>query len=165
MNKFAVILVVTFAAMTAAGQTAHDYYNDLVKKGGLEGFTNEFVCFKDDQSDTFFTFSKSEDLKRDMKDSGQFPDSVTKRFNGHFLLMLGYNKGIAQRSPEVLDKDPDSVSDSYTDDLLVHKQRIRLRFTINWKTLRFKRSIEKPDGEEVFRLFGTCIDRTAIQAQ
>lgn len=57
----AVMLVSTLCA--AQHKTARQYYDELVKAGGLYGMTNEFACFNDDAADeTFWTFSKSEDL-------------------------------------------------------------------------------------------------------
>ena len=75
-------------------------------------------------------------------------------------MMATYTKGVIQEQLRYPDKDPEShVIDSYIEKFQMKnaaKTELVLRFSINWKTLRFKQSV---DGYGT-PLYGTCIDRT-----
>ena len=63
--KVASFLLATLLTGLASAQTARDYYNELNRTNGLEGLSNEYVCFKDEATDdVFFTISKGNDIKQ-----------------------------------------------------------------------------------------------------
>jgi hypothetical protein len=164
-------LALVLSPLSASSQlqkTARDYYNELVKADGLEGFSNEYVCFRDDPNDDkFFTFSKTQDIAKTYPWE-KFP--ADKRaaakavFDRPSLLMLGYKKGIQVGEGYLLDKD-DALGNSFVS--TADEKGIRIHFSINWKTMRYRWSIEiKQDGMwavapvENGDTFGKCEDRT-----
>jgi hypothetical protein len=159
-------LVLSLSASSQSQKTARDYYNELDKAHGLEGFSNEYVCFRDDPNDEqFLTFSKTQDIAKTYP-WGDFPANQRAAAKAQFekpgLLMLGYKKGIQLGDPVVLDKD-DVRDNSWV--MLTKVKGMRIHFTINWQTLRYRWSIEEQKYGawtvvEKADTFGQCEGRT-----
>jgi hypothetical protein len=164
--KTCVILFVILAAGAASGQTARDYYNELNRTNGLEGLSKEYVCFKDDATDDiFFTISKGNDIKRDLlllnADTKKMKTSDINKF-ANTLVVTNYTKGVAG-DLDIMDKDTDRTgvsTETFVDRGTVNKMAMALRFTINWKTLRFKRSVTVAGKVGDYAVYGKCEDRT-----
>ncbi len=98
--KFAsFLLTILLLTGVASGQTARDYYNELNRTNGLEGLSDEYVCFKDDATDDiFFTISKGNDIKRGLlllnADQKKMKTSDINKF-ANTLVVTNYTKGVA----------------------------------------------------------------------
>jgi len=73
---------------------------------------------------------------------------------GSFHILTDQGLSLIHIYPKVI------TIDSYVEKIVIDKVPLTLRFSVNMKTLRFKRSMERSNGVEVFQLFGTCTDRT-----
>ena len=164
--KFASLLLASLLTGVASGQTARDYYNELNRSNGLEGLSNEYVCFKDDATDDiFFTISKGDDIKRGLlllnADAKKMKTSDINKF-ANTLVATNYTKGVAG-DLDLMDKDTDHTgvsTETFVDRGTVNKTAMTLRFTINWKTLRFKRSVNVAGKAGDYSVYGKCEDRT-----
>ena len=148
-------------------QTARDYYNEIYKVGGLDNFADGEVCFDDDPKlDTFFIFGQSKHMREFMQLDGTFAKlskPMQAKLKKDFLIVRGYNKGIAFDNNDFYDKDGASWLDEATGFIDKAKTRqMRIRLTINWETLRYKRSVEILDQDSKFLSevahFGRCED-------
>jgi hypothetical protein len=149
-------------AQDRAGLTARDYYNELHATGGLEHAEGTHVCFQDDPTvDSFFVLKESKNLRDYMLADGTFSklSKATQEYmKKDFLMVRGYAKGIPWRGEEYLEKDEESwISDQR---MLDERTPIRIRFTINWQTLRYKYAVEILNMDSSFRAetasFGHC---------
>lgn len=166
------ILPLLFLMPQTQPQTAREYYNEIYKVGGLDRIADGEVCFDDDPKlDTFFIFGQSKHMREFMLMDGTFA-KLTKaqqaELKKDFLIMRGYNKGIAFDNNDFYQKDGASwVTETGPLDKTGTK-KIRVRVTINWETLRYKRSVEILDRDSQFLSevahFGRCEDvKTDIQ--
>lgn len=137
------MIAALFVASTGVAQSVHDYYNELYKAGGLDRMADMYVCF-DDQPDlqTFFIFGESKILREFLIANGEFakmPKKYQAELNKDYLIFRGYDKGVALSREEFFDKD----GDSWVENGLFNKTTpIRIRFTIQWQTMRYRRSVE-----------------------
>jgi hypothetical protein len=165
---YGLALFLSLSASSQSQKTARDYYNELDKARGLEGFSNEYVCFRDDRNDEqFLTFSKTQDIAKTYPWES-FPANQRAAAKAEFekpgLLMLGYKMGIQNGEPVVFDKDKDDVrGNSWV--MLTKIKGMRIHFTINWRTLRYRWSVEEQKYGvwavvEKADTFGQCEDRT-----
>ena len=153
-----------FLTPQATPQTARDYYNEIYKAGGLDRMVDGYVCFDEDPTNqNFFLVGESKHLRESMISDGTFdklPKDMQTLFKKDFLMVRGYAKGIAFDTNEFLNKDGASW---ITDDRKMGKEAdglMRIRLSINWETLRYKRAVEllNPDSSyrsEIAR-FGRC---------
>jgi len=148
-------------------QTARDYYNEIYKVGGLDNFADGEVCFDDDPKlDTFFIFGQSKHMREFMQLDGTFAKlskPMQEQLKKDFLIVRGYNKGIAFDNNEFYDKDGASwLNEAHGFLDKAATKQIRIRLTINWETLRYKRSVELLDHDSRFlsevARFGRCED-------
>ena len=157
----------------ATPQTARDYYNEIYKAGGLDRFADGEVCFDDDPKlDTFFIFGQSKHMREFMELDGTFAKlskPMQAQLKKDFLIVRGYNKGIAFDNNEFYDKDGSSWLNEATGFIdKAETKQMRIRLTINWETLRYKRSVEILDHDSRFlsevARFGRCEDvKTDVQ--
>lgn len=131
-------------------QTARDYFNELYKAGGLDRMADEYVCFDDSKElQTFFIVAKSDVLKDFLVSNGQFaklPKAHQAQLNKGFLILRGYDKGVAVGEEETYSKEGDTwLSDVFP----IGSQRtpMRIRVSVTWETLRYKRSVEILDAQ------------------
>lgn len=137
------LLATLLVASSCFAQSARDYYNELYAAGGLDRLADRYVCFfEDPQLKTFFLFAESKELRDYMTANGTFaklPKEHQTELKKDFLLVRGYNKGVAFASQDFYRPDNNAwISDTFP----VGKKTARLRFTIVWETLRFSRSVE-----------------------
>jgi hypothetical protein len=159
----AILFLAPGAFPQTAPLTARDYYNELYKAGGLDRGADAYVCFyEDEKNPNFFIFGFSKDLREYIITQGGF-SKLTKEqqdfLKKDFLMVRGYAKGIPFADQQYLNKDGDSwVSDNRKLDK--EGKFLRDRLTVNWQTLRFKRSIETFHADSTFMgelpNFGKC---------
>jgi hypothetical protein len=163
MRALLIIVLALFAVQTAP-LTARDYYNELYKAGGLDRFADGEVCFDEDaSSENFFIFGQSKYIRESMKADGTF-EKLTKKMriqlDKDFLILRGYAKGIPFKDEEYFDKDGSTWLSPVYD--LDPRNSMRIRLTINWQTLRYKRAVEMLDHDLHYKKevakFGKCED-------
>ena len=143
MNRCAALAMILFAS-SCFGQTARDYYNEIYAAGGLDRIVDRYVCFNDSPDvKTFFIFTENKYLREYMIANGTF-DKLSKaeqaEMKKEFLVFRGYDKGVPLATEDTLNPDGTSwVSDKF---MLGEKTPARLRFSISWETMRYKRSVE-----------------------
>jgi hypothetical protein len=151
-----------FVASIATAQEAHDYFKELYGAGGLDRMTDGYVCF-DDRPDTqtFFIFAESKLLRQFMIENGDFyklPKAEQATLRKDYLMLRFYEKGIAQPHHEFLNEDGGSwISDKL---MPVKNHPMRIRFTVQWQTMRYRRSVEIFNSDSTFRseisTYGRC---------
>jgi hypothetical protein len=161
---FAILLfsVLPLHAQNLAGLTARDYYKKLSAAGGTNNMAGGHACFQDDQkASSFFILRESKNL-RDSKlaDGGlsKLPQAAQDLTKKDFVMVRGYAEGIPWSGEELLEKDEGSwISDLR---MLDERTPIRIRFDINWETLRYKYAVELLDMDLTYRSeaasFGSC---------
>jgi hypothetical protein len=78
------------------------------------------------------------------------------------MIMLGYKKGVQVGEPYFLDRE-DASGTSWSMPIGKEELKLRIHFTINWQTLRYRWSVEhQKDGAWSIAAdtFGKCQDRT-----
>jgi hypothetical protein len=149
-------------AQSRTGLTARDYYNELYAAGGLDHTAGTHACFQDDPMvENFFILKESKNLRNYMLADGTFsklPKATQELMKKDFLMVRGYAKGIPWRGEELLEKDEESwISDLR---MLDERTPIRIRFSINWQTLRYKYAVEILNMDSTYRTeeasFGHC---------
>ena len=154
-------LMLLLASQTVP-QTAREYYDEIYKAGGLDRMADGYVCFNDDVTNlNFFIFGESKYFRQFLVDNGQFAKLTKeqqKQLNRDYLIVHGYNKGIPFNGDEYYEKDGNSwVSEEAKLDA---SHYIRTRLTINWQTLRYKRSAEVLKLNHIFQSevdsYGRC---------
>jgi hypothetical protein len=142
---------------------ARQYYNELKAADGLDKKANEYVCFRDDpESDAFFIFGEGRYVSDFYEFSGKPLPKKEKEMMDKTLIIRHYKKGVATYSGnEYLTKeDEEYVSEPG----MVSGRLLRVRFILNWQTLRYKRDVEyKPKGasgwtpvEGTDTIYGKC---------
>jgi hypothetical protein len=143
-------------------QTARNYYDELYNAGGLDRMADGYVCF-DDRPDlqTFFIFGESKTLKDfliENRDFEKLPPREKAQFNRGFLNIRGYDKGVVVGDEQFFNKDGESW---VTDGFFISKGNpARMRLTIAWETLRYKKSVEILNGDFTLKsqisTYGRC---------
>jgi hypothetical protein len=160
----AVLLSLLFPlhAQNHARLTARDYFNELVAAGAVDRMAKSHACFQDDpKADGFFLFGESKYFRDQRLANGTFsklPKATQELMKKDFLMVRGYPKGIPWREEEFLEKDEESwVSDQH---MLDERTPIRIRFNVNWQTLRYKYAVEVLNVDSTYRSevasFGQC---------
>lgn len=131
-------------AQNDAGLTARDYFNELIAAGRLTDMAKSHACFQDDpKSDSFFLIGQSKHMRDSMQANGTFnklPKTTQDLMKKDFLVVRGYPRGVPWPGQQFLDKDQGSwVSDPR---MLDEDTPIRIRFNVNWQTLRYKYAVE-----------------------
>ena len=150
------VLISFFHPVGARNKTdlkARDYFNDLIASGGLDRVTKTHACFQDDpKADGFFLIGESKYIRDYTVANGTFnklPAATQELMKRDFLMVRGYPKGIPWRGEEFLERDDDSwVSDQH---MLDENTPVRVRFSVNWQTLRYKYSVELLNMDSTFR--------------
>jgi hypothetical protein len=147
--KIALVVVLLFESASTFAQSARDYYNEIYKAGGLDRMADGYACFDDDPKlETFFIFGKSETLKQFLIFAGEFKKMSKAQqadFNRGFLNTRGYDKGVPLSSEETYWADGTSWA---SEPGIISGKKMRVRISIEWTTLRYKRSVEflNPNG-------------------
>lgn len=154
--------LVPLRAQNRTSLAARDYYKELHAAGELDYMSGGHACFQDDPKiDSFFTIRESKDLRDHMHADGTFsklPDETQALMDKDFLMVRGYAKGIPWKGEEFLERDEESwISDQR---MLDERTPIRIRFNINWQTLRYKYAVEVLNMDSSVRTeaasFGMC---------
>lgn len=149
-------------AQNQESRTARDYYEELYAAGSLDRAAGGHACFQDDPKvDSFFIFEESKDLRDSMVADGTFgqlPKANQELMKRDFVTVRGYAKGIPWKGKEILEKDEESwISDPH---MLNEHTPIRIRFSVNWQTLRYKYAVEVLNMDSTYRTevasFGQC---------
>ena len=139
-------------AQNHASLTAREYYEGLLGAGGLVHMAGTYACFQDDPKvDSFFIVRESKNLRDDLLADGNFrklPQTTQGLVQKDLLMIRGYPKGIPWREEEVLEKD----EASWTSDerMLDERTPIRIRFSVDWQTLRYKYAVEVLNIDSTF---------------
>ena len=142
--------------------TARDYYNEVYAAGGLDDVANGHACFQDDPKvDSFFILEEGSDHGDSRVDNGTsstLPETPQEPIRKDILTVRGYAKGIPWKGQEFLEKDEESwISDLH---MLDEHTPIRIRFNIDWQTLRYKYAVEVLNMDSTYRTevasFGHC---------
>jgi len=146
------------------GQGARQYYSELYKAGGLDRMADGYVCFDDDDKlETFFIFGESKTIREFMmadESFGKMSKDFQKKLREDFLIVRGYDKGVAIGTEDFYERD----GGSWVDEKFVLSRQPktfgRMRFNITWETLRYKRSVEvlNPDQslKGQYARYGKC---------
>jgi hypothetical protein len=164
MNICRIVTTATLALLlvgTARAQSARDYFNELYNAGGLDHMADQYVCFDSSpELQTFFIFAKSDVLKQFLMDNGAFaklPKSQQAGLNKGFLIVRGYDKGVALSTEQTYDKDGNTW---VTERFDVQKAPMRMRLGITWETLRYKRAVEILNADSTMKSevprYGRC---------
>jgi len=155
-------LLLPLQAQNRTTLTARDYYKELYAVGALDHIAGDHACFQDDPNiDSFFVLRESKNLRDSMLASDTFsklPKETQGLMKKEFLMVRGYAKGIPWRGEEFLEKDEESwISDQH---MLDERTPIRIRFSINWQTLRYKYAVEVLNMDSTYHSevasFGRC---------
>jgi hypothetical protein len=147
--KIALVVVLLFGSASTFAQSARDYYNEIYKAGGLDRMADGYACFDDDPKlETFFIFGKSETLKQFLISTGEFKKMTKAQqadLNRGFLNTRGYDKGVPHSNEETYQTDGTSWA---SEPGIISGTKMRVRLSIEWTTLRYKRSVEflNPNG-------------------
>ncbi|SPE37608.1 exported hypothetical protein [Candidatus Sulfopaludibacter sp. SbA6] len=160
-------LTTILVASPCFAQTARDYYNEIYAAGGLDRMVARYVCFNDNPDvKAFFIFTENKYLREYMISNGTF-DKLLKaeqaEIKKDLLLFRGYDKGVPLATEDFLNPDGTSwVSDKF---ILNKKTPARVRFSISWETMRYKRSVEVLDSDDTINgevpAYGRC-ERVAL---
>ena len=164
------------AAILASGscfaQTARDYYNEIYAAGGLDRVAARYVCFNENPGVTaFLVFTESKYLREHMISNGQFArlsKAEQAALKKEFLIFRGYDKGVPWATEEFL--NPDGASWVGEKSMLGGRTLARVRFSISWETMRYKRSVEVLNSDETINGeasgYGRCerVPQTVRQA-
>jgi hypothetical protein len=164
VNYARFLLGVAAIFLTNAGfaQTARNYYDELYKAGGLDRMADGYVCFDDRlELQTFFIFGESKVLKDFLIENRGFDELKPKwkaQINRGFLNVRGYDKGVVVGEEQFFNKDRESW---VTDEFFISKGTpARIRLTISWETLRYKKSVEVLSADSTlksqFSTYGRC---------
>ena len=151
MKSIAMIAVLLLTS-TGVAQSARGYFDGLYKAGGLDRMADEYVCFDDNSSiQTFFIFTTSKTLREFFIAEGEFaklPKAQRDELNRGFLILRGYDKGVPLSHEETLSADGSSWVEK---NIVIGNAPARMRFTIVWETMRYKRSIELLNSNSTLR--------------
>ncbi len=122
---------------------------------------DEYVCFFDDPTnDSFFIFDQSKYLRKYMIANGIFgklPIARQKELQKGFLIVRGYAKGVPFSEQQLFYKDGESW---VTENFIVKRTPMRMRFSINWQTLRYRRAVEILNTDSSYQkeeaVYGRC---------
>lgn len=146
------MIAVLVLTSTAVAQSARSYFEELYKAGALDRMADEYVCFDDDSSlQTFFIFTTSQTLREFLIQTGGFaklPKAQRDELNRGFLILRGYDKGVPLSREDTLSPDGSSWVEK---DIIIDKAPARMRFTIVWETMRYKRSVELLNSNSTLR--------------
>jgi hypothetical protein len=110
-----------------------------------------YVCFDEDPKlETFFIFGESKVLREFLQGYDKLDTKSRDRLKQDFLIVRGYDKGVVNGDEDVYDKKGDDWVDEEFPLSKESEQRGRLRLTITWETMRYKRVLEILDEHSNF---------------
>ncbi|MFL6437701.1 MAG: hypothetical protein ACJ71Q_08990 [Terriglobales bacterium] len=127
-------LVLLMSPMQGFGQTAREYFDELVKANSLNTYQDEYACFRDDEVPSFAVVSTADSVRSKWKQNGVKIPKGFEKDQGLFLKT--YYKGIANKA-KLFDKDGDEYSLTFNvkDQKNAHMKMV---YTINWDTGRYR---------------------------
>lgn len=148
----ALLVSAPLAPRQTTTMSARDYYDKLHKAGDLDLMAYQYVCFYRGEPDpNFFIFILSRVIRESMKAGGTFSKTKAQRdaIKKDSLIERGYAKGIPFPDLQYMSKHGDSW---VSDDRKLDKDGnfLREKLTVDWQTLRFKRSIETFRADSTF---------------
>lgn len=143
-------------------QSAHSYFDELYKAGGLDHLADGYVCFDDDpQLQTFFIFGESETLKSFLESEGDFtkmPKKLQAQINKGFLNVRQYDRGVPVGDDE--DYYNKEGATWVTETYRIQRTPMRIRLSIAWETLRYKKNVEVLNADSTLKTqyarYGRC---------
>jgi hypothetical protein len=132
--------------------------------------TSTFVFDDDPALENFFIFSETKYFREYLIEKGEFTKLSKAQqayMNKDHLSMRGYAKGVPFDSTDVFDQYGNSWIDP--ERMLNKTTLMRIRFTISWETLRYRRSVETLNMDSTFRSessrYGRCERISALIPQ
>ena len=148
-------------AIAATPETARDYYNELLSVQGLSPLAT-FVCFPDDQTETFFIVGRSSQFEATLKAKGRPIDSAFRKAlklakrNHELLYWQGFHKGVASDA-SMLERGASASEWSVTsDEVSGEKATVKVIVRITWPTLRYRLVISVKGKPGEFDAYGQC---------
>ncbi len=140
---FALCSMFTFPVSIQA-QSAHDFYHELYKSGGLDRMSDGYACFDNDtELKTFFIVGKSETIKQFLINVGGYsklPLNDRKLLDKGFLYVKQYDQGVPLGDRDTYLEDGGTYLLDGTQ--LDASTKIRVRLSISWQTLRYKKTVD-----------------------
>ena len=148
-------------AIAATPETGRDYYNELLNVQGLNPLAT-FVCFPDDQPETFFIMGRSSQFEATLKAKGRpidpaFQKTLKQAKRNHELLYWqGFHKGVASDA-SMLERGASASEWSVTsNEVGGEKATVKVTVRITWPTLRYRLEISFKDKPGEFDAYGQC---------
>jgi hypothetical protein len=158
-----VIIAGIFSACLCFADTGRDYYKTLYDAGGLDPMISQYVCFDErPELETFFVFADSKVIRQLLKLDGtlaKLPKAFQAQLSKDFLMFRGYDKGVAISAEDDMRSDNNGgwVGERF---MLDKSTPARLRFSMTWENMRYKKSVEmlNTDGSlrGVVSTYGHC---------
>jgi len=143
-----------------ATETARDYYNELLNINGFNPLAT-FVCFPDEQTETFFLMGRSSQFEETLKAKGKPVDAalqqVLKQTKGNHELLYwqGFDRGVG--SELTMLQRGASISEWIgIFDAGKAKSNGKLSLRITWPSLRYRLAISIKDEPGEFDAYGRC---------
>ena len=126
--------------------TARDYYNELNAANEFKTYSDEYVCFYEDDVPSFLVAAKGEDVLQLTESNGEKISKELTAVKGH-LFYKTYYKGVLSGGLEEMPPVRDTIGYStvnYRVTLTQHTGKVPLTITysINWSTGRIRMIVE-----------------------
>lgn len=150
------LALLSLSDIAAATKTARDYYNELWSVQGLNSLAT-FVCFPDDQPETFFIMGRSSEFEATLKAKGKPIDSTFQKLlkqakgDHELLYWQGFHKGVASDA-SMLERG--RTASEWSSGTSIDGLKVVVRIT--WPTLRYRLEISVKNKPGEFDAYGTC---------
>lgn len=126
--------------------TARDYYNELNAANEFKTYSDEYVCFYEDDVPSFLVAAKGEDVLQLMASNGEKISRNITAAKGH-LFYKTYYKGVLTGSLDEMPSTMDTTGNSNVSYKSVLTQRdgrttMTITYTVNWATGRIRMTIQ-----------------------
>ncbi len=131
------IILLSFLCLAnvAQAQTAREYFNELKAANALNRYSDEYVCFRDDDVPTFVVIARVSKIIEHMKKAGITPGKDILEAKDDMFLQT-YYKGVASGGGELYQQVP--KTDSEYDIEFMKPLHGRIIYSINWLTGRYR---------------------------
>jgi hypothetical protein len=163
MKRAAALALVSLSlsAIAAATETARDYYNELLSVQGLNPLAT-FVCFPNDQPETFFIMGRSSQFEATLKAKGKPIDPAFQKTlkhakgNHELLYWQGFHKGVASDASMLERGGTASEWHVIFNEFGGEKVSGNVAVRITWPTLRYRLVISFKNKPGEVNAYGQC---------
>ncbi|MGB9435425.1 MAG: hypothetical protein WBQ89_24470 [Candidatus Acidiferrum sp.] len=131
------IILLSFLCLAnvVQAQTARDYFNELKAANAFNRYSDEYVCFRDDDIPSFVVIAKGNTIIEHMKKAGVTPTKEIVEAKDDIFLQ-SYHKGVANSEGELYSHVPKTESDYEIEFMKpLHGPSV---YSINWLTGRYR---------------------------